>query len=380
MGALDQAFIKAYTRRGRTPTTTPLDCVRPVPLAAALAERPSQRAANSPAADLPAADLPAADLTDETVRCSVLEAIQGKPIGVAEVDAVVQDPRGIDTKEPSTTETSRDPDPPTTAEHAPMLEQLGLNGAVYRIDREIATEPAEDAEGPFRPMLQVDRFSWPKVCRRLDEAADDELNRLADALTAAMAAGKKVLAIGGCGGNDGATTLVLCAGRRLARRGHRVVMVDADSADPKLAKSLRILAQHGWEEVAAGRLPLGEVVVERACGNLAVLPLIGSVDDESEADDRQAGLSKSLDTLAACYDLVLLDLGSLADPDTDGRLLAPAIARRLDAIAVVHDVRASEGDRPAEVQRCLAVADVDLLGIIENFVTDYSACTNLTGN
>ena len=80
----------------------------------------------------------------------------------------------------------------------------------------------------FKPAWQVDRFTWPRVCRRLMARAAEEFDRLADALLAANARGQKVLAMAGCCRGEGATTLLLCAARRLAERGVKLVLVDAD--------------------------------------------------------------------------------------------------------------------------------------------------------
>ena len=61
-------------------------------------------------------------------------------------------------------------------------------------------------------------------------------DRLADALVAINARGQKVLALGGWYRGEGATTLLLCAARRLVERGIRPVLVDADVRRPRLAK------------------------------------------------------------------------------------------------------------------------------------------------
>ena len=48
---------------------------------------------------------------------------------------------------------------------------------------------AAPARPDFKPAWQVDRFTWPRVCRRLMAKANDEFDRLADALMAANVAG-----------------------------------------------------------------------------------------------------------------------------------------------------------------------------------------------
>ncbi len=225
----------------------------------------------------------------------------------------------------------------------------------FRIDR------------PFRPLLQVDHYKWPRVCRRLADSAADEIERLADAIVSAMAAGHKVQAIAGCRPGEGAPTLVMCAGRCIAQRRYKAILVDANAADPQLGKQLGLLPERGWEEVLAGRLPLEEVVIETPRYDLAVLPMCepfvgtGSPEDETRA-------AESIETLAAHYDLVLIDLGPLGDPQTVGGPFARGIAQQLSTVALVHNTKITSSKQLIDVQQHLVTANISQTGLIENFV------------
>lgn len=100
---------------------------------------------------------------------------------------------------------------------------------------------AQPSQQQFRPAWQVDHFSWPKLCRRLIARAGEELDRLADAMLEVHKQGNRVLGIAGCHRGEGATTLLLCAARRLAERGQKTVLVDADLTRPRLAKRLGLI-------------------------------------------------------------------------------------------------------------------------------------------
>lgn len=228
---------------------------------------------------------------------------------------------------------------------------------------------ADGAAGAFQPMLQVDHYTWPKVCRRLSGAAAGELDRMTDRLTALVAEGRKTLGIGGCRGGEGTTTLLLCAGRRLADRGCKVVMVDAHFADPRLGKRLGLLPQFGWEEVLAGRLPLQEVAIESTRNQLAVLPLREPFAGTGGPSEDQFRLVDTFEVLAESYDVVLVDLGPLEDPDVVGGALARGIGSQLDVILLVQDVRTTTDDQLADVQGCLAAAGIAQPGTIQNFVS-----------
>ncbi len=262
------------------------------------------------------------------------------------------------------------------------LDQAFIKAYVHRLDPGTLAGPAEQADGrdvprphisgrSFRPMLQVEHFTWPKVCSQLGGAAAGELDRLSDGLLAATAEGRRVLALGGCRRGEGTTTLVLCAGRRLAERGLKVVMVDANLADPQLARQLRLTTESGWEEVLAGRLPLEEVVIESAHNFLALLPLLGPFAGTDKPPEDETRLADSMATLSAHYDLTLVDLEPLEDSAVLTGSPARALARCLDAVVMVHNVRATPQNQLVDVQRRLAEANIEQVGIVENFVVKH---------
>ena len=139
----------------------------------------------------------------------------------------------------------------------------------------------EAASREFKPAWQVDHFTWPAIVSAVDFVRRDELDHLADAILAVNNQGEKVLAIGGCHRGEGATTMLLCAARRLAERGVRLAMVDADLARPRLAKRLGLQPQLGWDETnddEEGRR-IDEAMIEATGNNLAVLPARDLADD-----------------------------------------------------------------------------------------------------
>jgi Mrp family chromosome partitioning ATPase len=236
-----------------------------------------------------------------------------------------------------------------------------------------ATAMATTPTATWRPMLQVDHFVWPRICGQLQTIALGQMEELAEALVAAAGADHKILAVGGCRSGDGATTMLLCAGRLLARRGFRVLLADAAFHDPQLARRLGMLPQAGWEDVLAGRLPLEEVIIDSTADRLAVLPAVSppSGDHGDHGDNgaagREAALAASLDVLRQHYDFVLVDVGPLEGRRAAG-LPALGSASRLQAAIVIHNLRTTSGERLAEVEDSLSAAGVDQIGVIQNFV------------
>jgi Mrp family chromosome partitioning ATPase len=223
----------------------------------------------------------------------------------------------------------------------------------------------------FKPTWQVDRFTWPRVCRQLTAQAGEEFDRLADVLAAAVARGQKVLAFGSCSAGEGATTLMLCVARRLAERGVHLALMDADFGQPRLAKRLGIEPERGWNEPKdEGETRRDCAVVEATSNGLALAPLRESALPRVPSAAEWSRLASCLETLKDHYEMVLVDVGPLESVGPTGDLSARMGHRRIDAVVLVHNGRVTSEERLAEVQRRLTVAGVVVSGVIENFVAE----------
>lgn len=230
------------------------------------------------------------------------------------------------------------------------------------------TEPQVAMEAPgFQPAFQVDQFAWSSTAGRMSLTAGIQLDRLAEGLSAGLPEGRKVVALGACCRAEGCTTLAICAARRLAQQGLRVILVDADFHRPCLARRLGLLPQAGWEDVLVGRVPLEEAVIESIRDRLHVLPLRGL----SAEQDIPAGAAiepmASLAVLREHYDLVILDLGAVDEAAPAGQPLESA-ARWIDAMVLVHNVRSTPQAELMRIRSRLEAAGIIEAGIAENFV------------
>ncbi len=231
-------------------------------------------------------------------------------------------------------------------------------------------EPSDLSASPeFKPAWQVDRFTWPKVCRRLMARADDEFDRLADALLAANARGEKVLGIAGCSRGEGASTLLLCVARRLAERGVSLALVDADTSRPRLAKRLGVQPQLGWNQTSdeEGTL-LDHAVIESVSNNLTLAGICEPESHDSHTGGDWSRLGPCLETLRNHFEMTLVDLGPLENIASLGDSLGRMAGGRIDAVLLIHNRRVTSDDRLAAVERELTTAGVALAGLIENFV------------
>ncbi len=247
-------------------------------------------------------------------------------------------------------------------QQAAAPEKLMSLSAALEFSRENASESAAEEETnteampEFQPLLQVDAFVWPKACDRLG-AADDQLQALAESVDIQTKNGCKMIGFISDQAGSGCTTLLLSVARRLAQR-YRVVLVDANHDNPSIARDLGLLADVGLKDVAAGRVPLDEALIESLDDRLALLPYAGHAETEY-GDDLQC--STDLRQLANHYDLVLVDLGTGDLARGDNSTLS-----QIDAAVIVRDARGGGSSGSCGAKEILQGAGVGIVGIVEN--------------
>jgi Mrp family chromosome partitioning ATPase len=220
----------------------------------------------------------------------------------------------------------------------------------------------------FQPMLQVEHFAWPKVCGRLENDAESELERVVETLLAAQFRGKKVFVLGGCRSGDGASSLLLTTARRLAAQGMKAALVEADWSQPQLARRLGLLPQYGWEDVLFGRMPLEEVLIESIAERLVILPVREPFDVSELPAEATNRLAETWTSLRHHFDIVLVDAGPLCGSPILERQLIDVMAGRIDAALMMKNLRRPDDGEFDAVGQALNDAGAKVIGIVENFV------------
>jgi len=259
---------------------------------------------------------------------------------------------------------------PTAAETAAIAAETTLPSPAIQSLVEPAVAQVSSAEATFRPAWQMEQFTWPKMCRRMFARAAEELDRIADAFIAAKQRGQTVLAVSGWNYGEGATTLLLCAARRLAERGIRIVLVDADVERPRLARRLGVQPQAGWNQSAMPPqgTSLAEVIVLATINNIALAPACEPSSGAERPTGNRSGLADCLETLRTHYDLVLVDLGPLENVLAGLGSAGENPFRGIDAVVLVRDPRLTTQEQSGEIESQLTAAGITIPGIIENFV------------
>jgi Mrp family chromosome partitioning ATPase len=387
MTSLDQAFIKAYKHlgpAGQSATKREGSTAPEIRVEAAKVETPTPDGDNPIAKNI--AEVLAFAPPHKAEQAKPKPAQKGKkkiiPAPVIDKPGAKDVVYRLDPPCPSLPEAPR-----ASSFRSPPREEYSDSRKTLRVDgpRQDAPPAGPAPDSPqqgihletsirvFQPMLQVDHFAWPKICHRLESLVPMELDRLAETLLSAGKRGMKVIGLSGSQRGCGATTLLLCAARRLASRQVKTVIVDADLSDPQLAKRLGLLPQLGWEHIAAGQQPVEEVLIESANDNLAVLPLCAplAISEISYASHRL--VAESLNTLRNNYDLILMDLGPLENPQSLADLTSGGLNCRIDAMIVVHKVGKVLATCLPAVRQSLEATGITVVGVIENFVQNATA-------
>ncbi len=259
---------------------------------------------------------------------------------------------------------------PTAADTAAIAAETMLPSPAIQSLVEPAVAQVSSAEATFRPAWQMEQFTWPKMCRRMFARAAEELDRIAVAFIAAKQRGQTVLAVSGWNYGEGATTLLLCAARRLAERGIRIVLVDADVERPRLARRLGVQPQAGWNQSAMPLqgTSLAEVIVLATINNIALAPACEPSSGAERPTGNRSGLADCLETLRTHYDLVLVDLGPLENVLAGLGSAGENPFRGIDAVVLVRDPRLTTQEQSGEIESQLTAAGITIPGIIENFV------------
>jgi len=150
-----------------------------------------------------------------------------------------------------------------------------------------------------------------------------------------------VIAIGGGGGGVGRSTVVVELGRYLARRGRRVLIVDADLAAPDVALRLDLDPSTIARAEAGTELDPGAHVVDGARKRPDVLSLAHALAPGLGWPDLNPdGLIGRLRSLN--YDEILIDLPSGPDPIATGLWVladVPIVTAATEAVSLHHATR-----------------------------------------
>jgi Mrp family chromosome partitioning ATPase len=217
---------------------------------------------------------------------------------------------------------------------------------------------------PFAPAWEVDAFRWPDLCTELDAASGRKLTRSGDELYVATQDGLKVIAITSTERQEGRTTMALSLARGAAAAGCRVALLDADCANPELARRLGLDSPCDWQQVRRHRQPLCEAAVASLDDHVTLFPLAVPDDDLSGRLDDPT-LTGVLRELKRSFDLVVVDTQPVAAGDT--RVAVATCPCEVDMVVVVRNIQTTSQNSCLSTVARLRAMGVRAVGIVENF-------------
>lgn len=230
------------------------------------------------------------------------------------------------------------------------------------------SEQDESAAG-LLPMYQVDHFAWPKACELFERRAGRQIDRLTEAVEAMVFSGTRYLGFASRRRGEGCTTILAGTARRLAARGRKVVLIDGDLSNPRLADCLGLAVETGWEKAVDRECRLEEVLIESVeDGGLTLLPWCGATLD---ADGLL--LENPLDfaifkALGQEYDLVLVDLGAISSDTENSAVRSPLFhSDCVDSVVIIQDVRNTSREEVLQMKETMETAGIRPAGLAENF-------------
>jgi len=253
--------------------------------------------------------------------------------------------------------------PAPTAEGVAPVENVPAQGAATaRRPLSTFSAPEQRVTTAFDPVFEVDAFRWPKVTDDLLAAHHQLLVPVAEQLLDVSEQGRSLIGMVGTRPNVGCSTVLMCLARLVASVGKSVALVDANFAKASLARDLGLEFQAGWQDVLSGNLPLAECVVKSTQDRMALLPLARQTGSASEL---LASIQTSVTAgvLRYHYDVVLFNLGSVAEPPQDEAALQIMQHCRLDTSIIVADTERTGID---PLDTLLSLFGQNCLGVIGN--------------
>ena len=316
----------------------------------------------------PTVALPAVPATPEPVAVEPRQpapvaderhALQVATFEPTAVAPVVSPPPLIVIEQPSPM-SAVEPPPQSTLDETAAVDR-GLTAA----ETALLLDGVTDAAAPsFVPAWEVDAFRWPDLCTELDLATGAKLSQSGEELHTASLDGLRVVAIVGTAREEGRSTLALALAKSAATSGCRVALLDADSANPELARRLGLESPCDWLDVYAQDAPLSEAAVASIADGVTLFPLTSPHDGLSTRLDDPT-LSDAVQKLKAHFDLIVVDTQPLQL--NASRVPAVPLPCEVDLAVLVRNTQTTPMDD------CLAAAahvrsmGVRAIGIAENF-------------
>lgn len=239
---------------------------------------------------------------------------------------------------------------------------------VAEVPQSIQIEAKKEEATPFEATnvkieaaWEVDSFQWPEIASRLLREQSFVYQQLLETILK-LGTGRNVVGITGADEKDGKTTLGVCLARWAANRGLRTILVEGPQDQVALANLAGLDFSLGWFDWTGEATLLGESIVRSISSNLSLTPF-GATEGQVNTFAFAPKLNAMLDQLRRQYDLVLVDVGSIANFSKASRQQTIEI----DMAILVRNQRTVSIEKLDDVYRQLVGLGIESIAIAENF-------------
>jgi Mrp family chromosome partitioning ATPase len=250
----------------------------------------------------------------------------------------------------------------------PAAEPVRLT-APLSIARPEAMLTSAPSHAGARPQLVVDRFLWPELCDKLDQALRGSSVPLKQQMNSSK---HRAVAIAGTDPGAGVSTALLTVARHLVAESVSATVMDANFSRPALAEMLGVVVNRGWDAALDGKTPLDEVLIESNEERLVLAPWAGPSGMESHAA-KSSAIAAMMQSLHDLSEILLIDAGPLDSDDARNAFQSVYKAASLDGVYLVCDRRRTTPQEVVGLIRELKSSGISVLGTIENFCLSETA-------
>ncbi|CAD5991113.1 polysaccharide biosynthesis tyrosine autokinase [Agreia sp. COWG] len=199
----------------------------------------------------------------------------------------------------------------------------------------------------------------PAASSSLARAAESLVTRLGLGTSGATA--HRVIEVVSPTSGDGRTLVASAMASAIAGLGRRVVLVETDLRNPRLANDFGVLGNVGLVAVLSGDAEVTDALTSTPTANLDLIPA-GTLGVEHAPQLLSSGaLAHVIDELQARFDIVILDSAALL-PSVD----AAVVARSADGIVLVVNRDRSTKDQLTRAVESLSSQSAKILGAVMN--------------
>ncbi len=184
----------------------------------------------------------------------------------------------------------------------------------------------------------VEKFVWPMIIDQFLDVGEQAISRLANFALDILDGSQHRLAITSLRRGAGASTIACSIARWSAHMKKRVLLVDANLANPSLAASIGLGPDISWVNAVRESLDASEAIIRCKSTGVCVMPL-GAISDRGVLPSMLLDqLGELLRSVEHSFDLIILDVGVAETLPTE----LSASQHLIDAAMIVDSNVASE--------------------------------------